>query len=183
MPAAGRAHSATVNVIAVPRGERILRSEESSPLVQDGSCDRPTRRLQGARKISCDRRLGCQRQRALRDWAFSACDTSTVPLIVFLGGSTRHEICRCSCGVTLLDCVAAHTGASLAMSTRDMPNCECPRCASANTIRTEHTLDREAWHCYACHRSFEVMSPADAPQHQRGAADRRRARSAPKRNG
>ena len=66
------------------------------------------------------------------------------------------------------------------MFKREVPNCLCPRCKSANTIRTDYTLDREHCHCYDCHRSFEVTLHADPPKRQRRASDRPRnsARSA-----
>ena len=60
------------------------------------------------------------------------------------------------------------------------PSCVCSRCKSADTIRTEHTMELETWHCYACHRRFEVTLHADPPKGQHGASDRPRnsARSA-----
>ena len=39
----------------------------------------------------------------------------------------------------------------------------CRRCASADTIQTDHNLSCETWYCYDCHRGFEVdMETVDA---------------------
>ena len=58
------------------------------------------------------------------------------------------------------------------MSTRDLATRVCPRCESADTIRTGESLDWEYWRCYACGRTFDVRLASATPQ--RRATDKKR---------
>ena len=39
----------------------------------------------------------------------------------------------------------------------------CRRCASTDTIQTDHNLSCETWYCYDCRRGFEVDMETVAP--------------------
>jgi hypothetical protein len=56
----------------------------------------------------------------------------------------------------------------------------CPRCGTADTIRTDDRIDSTSWYCYACRRIFDVPN-ADDPcknswleKERSGTSDRRR---------
>ena len=60
---------------------------------------------------------------------------------------------------------------------------ECPTCRSTNTIRTQHSLFRDSWYCYACGASFDIdVDARPVPYTSRSSSAYRRFRREQKRS-